>query len=82
MRQWARFAWFETEKLVDPSKIPSNTKTNLEIQPGEDEGSIEVVIENRGKHVLSANLLVSGKWPPTDRYTYFLSFFFLFHRHL
>ena len=66
MRQWACFAWFETEKLVDSSKIPSNTKKNLEIQPGEDEGSIEVMIENWGKHVVSAHLLVSGKCP-TDR---------------
>ena len=63
MRQRACFAWFEAEKLVDSSKIPSNTKTNIEIQPGEDEGSIEVVIENRGKHVVSAHLLVSGMWP-------------------
>ena len=62
MRQWACFAWFEAEKSVDQSKIPSNTKTKLGIQPGEDEGSIEVVIENRGKHVLSANLLVSGQY--------------------
>jgi hypothetical protein len=62
MRQWACFAWFEIEKLVDSSKIRSNTKTKLEIHPGEDEGSFEVVIENRGKHVLSATLLVSGKW--------------------
>ena len=68
MRQWACLAWFETEKLVDSSKIPSNTKKKLEIDPGEDEGSIEVVIEYRGKHVLSATLLVSGKWPGgTDR---------------
>ena len=62
MRQWACFAWFEAEKLVDSSesKMLCSTKTKLGIQPGEDEGSIEVVIENRGKHVLSANLLVSG----------------------
>ena len=38
-------------------------KQKSEIHPGEDEGSIEAVFENRGKHVLSATLLVSGKWP-------------------
>jgi ubiquitin-conjugating enzyme E2 Q len=58
---------FKLKSLSNSSKIPSNTKTNLEIHPGEDEGSFEVMIENRGKHVLSATLLVSGKWPTTYR---------------
>lgn len=46
------------------SKIPYDTETSSEIRRGEDDGSIEVVIENcLGKHLLSATLLISGKWP-------------------
>lgn len=45
------------------SNILSDAEITLEIRPGEDEGSVEVVIENcLGKHVLSATFLISGMW--------------------
>ena len=40
------------------------TMSNTEIRPGDDEGSVEVVIaKSSSEHVLSANLLISGKFP-------------------